>query len=392
MVRLLVVLMLTAAGSLVPALAAPTAEAGTAMCGGAVVTIDLNQPGAPDPERDARDVVLGTPGGDRIETGAGADVVCAGAGGDVVRGGRGNDTLYGEAGADLIDGAAGFDHLYGNAGADTLRGGRLQDDLYPGGGAPSGRRDRSYGGADIDLLHSSSGNDLLAGGSGPDVVLYDLVSDATEGVIVDLMVAGRQDTGAGGLDEIVDITNLDGGAGDDILSGDRRRNRIHSGGGADVLKGRDGNDVLEGGAVARGGKGTDWIAGAERAYGGPGADQLTSSAADQVLVGGPGSDTVRFPGDGCRCTDPADGVMIDLALDGPQDTQSAGWDEVVGIENVLTARGDDVVSGNSASNRLESQSGDDILNGREGTDWLDGGSDHDTCNGGPGHDHIEDCE
>lgn len=397
MVRLLIVLLMTAAGSVLPALAGPNADAGAAMCGGQVVTIDLNQPGAPDPDRDAADVVLGTPGDDRIETGYGADVVCAGAGADVVRGGRGPDALYGGAGNDQVDGAHGFDHLHGNAGADTLRGGRLQDYLYPGGGAPSGRRDRSYGGADYDYLYSSAGNDLLVGGSGPDGVLYDRVGDATDGVMVDLMVAGRQDTGAGGVDELVSINDLDGSAGDDVLSGNGRNNRISSGSGsgADILKGRDGNDHLAGGrgTIARGGKGRDWISGAEWAYAGPGDDQLPSSTADELLVGGAGSDTIRYLY-GCRdCPDdPGDAVTIDLARNGPQDTGGGGIDELVGIENVLTGPGDDVLSGNGEANRLESQWGDDILNGRAGADWLDGGQDHDTCNGGPGRDRIEDCE
>ena len=397
MVRLLVVLFMTAVGSVLPALAGPSAEAGVATCGGQVVTIDLNQPDAPDPDRDASDVVLGTPGDDVIETGYGADVVCAGAGGDVVRGGRGPDTLYGEAGGDRLDGAHGFDHLYGNAGADTLRGGRLHDYLYPGGGAPSGTRDRSYGGADYDYLHSSVGNDLLDGGSGPDGVLYDGVGDATHGVSVDLMVAGRQDTGAGGVDELVSIDNLDGSAGDDVLSGDGRSNRISagSGGEADILKGRDGRDVLMGGpgTTARAGSGRDWISGAGRAYAGPGDDQLPSSTADELLVGGPGSDTVRYLY-GCRdCpADQGDAVTIDLAMNGPQDTGGGGVDELVGIENVLSGPGDDVLSGNDGANRLESQWGDDILNGRAGADRLDGGADIDTCHGGPGRDTIEDCE
>lgn len=356
MVRLLVVLVMTAAGSVLSALAGPSAHAGEAMCGGFVVTIDLNQPGAPDPNRDAGDVVLGTPGDDRIETGDGADVVCAGAGGDVVHGGLGPDALYGEAGSDLLDGGRGIDHLY-----------------------------------------SSAGSDLLDGGNGDlDDVIYDSVGDATDGVTVDLMVAGRQDTGAGGVDQLVNIDNLQGTAGDDVLSGDRVGNTISGGsGGADLLKGRDGRDHLSGGeaTTAFGGEGIDWIFGVERAYGGPGDDNFPSSPADELLVGGPGTDTARYLY-GCRyCPDdPGDAVTIDLAVSGPQDTRGGGVDQLIGIENLLTGPGDDVLSGNGGPNRLESQWGDDILNGRAGADRLNGGTGLDTCNGGPGRDHIENCE
>lgn len=398
MVRLLAVLLMTAVAPVLPALAGPSADAGGAMCEGFVVTIDLNQPGAPDPDRDAGDVVLGTPGDDRIMTGGHGDVVCAGAGDDVVRGGPGPDILYGEAGNDVVDGAGGYDFLHGNSGADTLLGGGKGDDLHPDGGAPSGRRDRSYGGSDGDHLYSSADDDLLVGGSGSDDVSYEDLGDATDGVTVDLMVTGRQDTGAGGVDELRSISGLRGTAGDDVLSGNGGSNTLGGEGGADILKGRDGSDHLGGGpgTIARGGRDKDWIAGAEWVYAGPGDDQVSSSTGDEHIFGGPGSDTVRYlyvqcPRDGCEEDPGPVSLTIDLARNGPQDTGGGGMDELVSIENIITGAGNDVLSGNSKANRLESRWGDDILNGRSGDDWLDGGDDYDTCNGGPGRDHVEDC-
>ena len=78
MMRCLTVLAMTAPSLIFPV--ANVAAAEPMRCGTSVVTIDLNDPAAPDPDRDASDVVLGTPGDDHISTGGGQDAVCAGAG------------------------------------------------------------------------------------------------------------------------------------------------------------------------------------------------------------------------------------------------------------------------------------------------------------------------
>ena len=68
--RLLVVLGTLAAVSLVPS--TPAAVAGdVATCAGLPVTIDLNDPEAPDETRDESDVIAGTPGDDVIFSGKG---------------------------------------------------------------------------------------------------------------------------------------------------------------------------------------------------------------------------------------------------------------------------------------------------------------------------------
>jgi Ca2+-binding RTX toxin-like protein len=74
-----------------------------------------------------RDVIVGTPGDDTIQSGGGNDVVCAGGGKDTVKGGDGNDRLYGEGGRDLLLGQVGDDHLYGEAARDICVGGSGQD-------------------------------------------------------------------------------------------------------------------------------------------------------------------------------------------------------------------------------------------------------------------------
>jgi methionine-rich copper-binding protein CopC len=56
------------------------------------------------------------------------------------------------------------------------------------------------------------------------------------------------------------------------------------------------------------------------------------------------------------------------------------------IENARTGSGNDVLGGNSASNRLEGGAGNDELNGQEGDDVLIGGTGNDIVDGGVGTD------
>ena len=49
------------------------------------------------------------------------------------------------------------------------------------------------------------------------------------------------------------------------------------------------------------------------------------------------------------------------------------------IENFIAGFGNDVISGNTADNRLEGRAGDDVLEGRAGADVLDGGAGNDTA-------------
>ena len=66
---------------------------------------------APDVGRSGSQVVVGTPGPDRLEGGSGNDVLCGLGGDDVLLGGSGNDYL---------DGGDGNDELHGDSGSDVL--------------------------------------------------------------------------------------------------------------------------------------------------------------------------------------------------------------------------------------------------------------------------------
>ncbi|MCC8432445.1 M10 family metallopeptidase C-terminal domain-containing protein [Reyranella aquatilis] len=136
-------------------------------------------------------------------------------------GGSSNDTLIGDDGVNVLNGGAGQNALYGLDG----------DDLFAGGTA-------------------TGGTNQLWGGEGTNTVDY---SDVASAVRVDLG-AGAGYVLRGSVFVLVDqmdnIQNAIGGAGDDRLIGDDSDNRLDGGLGQNALYGLDGDDVFIGGLAA----------------------------------------------------------------------------------------------------------------------------------------------
>jgi Ca2+-binding RTX toxin-like protein len=133
-----------------------------------------------------RCTIVGTQGHDVLQGTPGRDVICALAGDDIVRGGGGNDVVVAGPGDDLVLGGDGRDVLQGGLGTDVLR-----------------------GGADADRLDGGAGRDQLLGGAGRDVILGG---------------PGRDSIAA--QDRRRDV--VDGGAGFDLATIDRRLDRVES--------------------------------------------------------------------------------------------------------------------------------------------------------------------
>ena len=78
-----------------------------------------------------------------------------------------------------------------------------------------------------------------------------------------------------------------------------------------------------------------------------------------------------------------DDQRIDLRPEGISDVYGLIGNLVIAtdvvIENAIAGFGNDVVTGNSAVNRLEGRAGDDVLEGGGGADTLDGGTGNDTA-------------
>jgi len=142
------------------------------------------------------------------------------------------------------------------------------------------------GGDSKDLLRGQGGDDLLSGGLGADRASY---NQATAGVRADLSIAGAQDTGAEGFDELQGIEDLTGSAFGDGLTGDDGSNR---------LRGREGDDTLTGGL------------GGDRLAGDAGADRYVYLSVEDAPS--EGEEIERIEG-----FDPAEGDVIDISAIDP---------------------------------------------------------------------------
>ncbi|WP_022836902.1 calcium-binding protein [Salisaeta longa] len=199
------------------------------------------------------DRLVGGPGADNLDGGPGDDHLHGGKGEDILRGGDGDDTLVGHLDADI---------LYGDDGNDQLRGDEL-------GGSPR-FADKLFGGDGNDKLWYVGKEDFadatpwtfaehVSGGSGTDWVRLD-------------------NRGTGGKRFYMDrasVERLQGGNGDDIVRANALRTPVR-------INGGKGNDVLGGsfmpGDVIDGGEGDDRISGnngEDTLIGGPGDDQMS---------------------------------------------------------------------------------------------------------------------
>lgn len=153
--------------------------------------------------------------------------------------------------------------------------------------------------------------------------------------------------------------NLSGTPGNDVICGL---------GGDDVIYGFGGDDVIDAGG------GNDFV------EAGQGDDLLSGGLGNDSLYGGEGIDELTY----IESTTP---VTVNLATTSPQNS-GAGWDTLVGNENISGGSGNDTLTGDSFDNKLTGGLGNDILSGGSGDDFLMGGIGNDSLTGGIGTDTI----
>jgi Ca2+-binding RTX toxin-like protein len=215
--------------------------------------------------------------------------------------------------------------------------------------------DLEDGGAGNDQFHEGSaanGSDDMDGGTGSDTCDYsgrpDAVSVALDGNDND-GGAGEGDNCGGVLtffgefegqpNTQENVENVNGGSGNDILTGSGEANILTGNAGNDWTDGSAGNDVMNGG------DGTDWV------------DYQTSGA----------------------------GVTVNLAAG---TASGAGSDTLSGQENVNGSNLNDALTGDGNANVVNGRGGNDQLKGNAGGDTLNGGSGNDTANGGADDDAV----
>ena len=140
------------------------------------------------------------------------------------------------------------------------------------------------GGAGSDFIFGKLGDDFIDGGEGSDTAQF---TDADNWV--DLLIAEGQDTGDG-IDQLISIENVNGGAGNDKIIGNKFSNILNGEDGNDKLKGLEGDDILSGD------KGDDKLFGSkgdDKLFGGAGKDVLSGGKGIDNLWGGEGRDTFK---------------------------------------------------------------------------------------------------
>ena len=400
-----------------------------------------------------KDTLFGADGADEIHGGLGDDVIIGGRDPDLLYGDNNDDLILGGDGSDSLFGGPGFDQLEGGTGADHLEG-QGHDDTLIGGDGP----DRLYGGLGIDVLDGGGGDDYLSqdgrgsvqveqvssllyidGTDGPDRITIRRAdsSDLFYVEVGDGIVIGEFSTeeireisvkGFDGDDVVTfqgtfqnDVVIIEGGQGDDSITGTHGIDRIFGGEGNDSILGGDGNDELHGGGgddVIYGGGGRDRIIGYDGnddLRGDDGDDDLDGGTGTNTLHGGTGNDRLFIPSGhdsrgnllyGEAGDDHLEMRGAESELHGGEDNDTlvswGGTNKLHGgpgndrldaggnYNSAYGGEGADTLSGSDGNdNSLYGEGGDDEINGRGGNDSIFGGSGNDVLDGGDGFDHLE---
>ncbi|MEM7743842.1 MAG: LamG-like jellyroll fold domain-containing protein [Pseudomonadota bacterium] len=396
--------------------------------------------GAPAPETDFGDAIVGTSGNDTLQGTPEADEIVALSGEDTVNAGAGNDTIFLGNGADSVDGGAGFDTLD----LSELQGGIRTSNLTSNFGTvqlvrvATGQREGVF--AEPLIFGGSSGvtprgDVLVVESDDEDLPGSPRVHEAINverAVFTDLgdTIFATNDQGVqffearGGNDYIqamilsaipIEPITVLAGTGDDVVDTAFRipaaGSHFDGGEGYDYIVTDDDLDLVEGignrgeiyvgfeavaahlsttgshtfrgdaaGNSLLGGAGNDTLDGRE------GNDFLFGGDDDDLLIGGAGADGL-YGGAGLDTADystAATSVFVDLDFGGVGRgfRGDAQGDTLESVEVVIGSDFEDILFGDNAANTLIGGLGDDRLQSDDGDDLLEGGADNDLLNRG----------
>lgn len=199
------------------------------------------------------DTISGFDGNDTIDGGSGQDILFGGTGDDRLIGGTESDTIEGGAGADWIDGGSLSPNARNVASyVSSTAGVTIDLTLAVQGGAGDGLGDQLFniqkliGSAHNDVLRGGPSNalysgDVFVGGGGNDTLdgngrrgIVDY-ADASSGIVANLVTGVASGTEIG-TDTLIDIFEVIGGAGNDMMTGKGPGNvTLRGGNGADTF-------------------------------------------------------------------------------------------------------------------------------------------------------------
>lgn len=269
----------------------------------------------------------------------------------------GADTLAEGASTDdwLADGSAGDDSLVTGSGQDTVRGGDGNDSIATGDGddlltydddvTPTGY-DTVDGGAGFDELRALSGGTIIRVSS-----LSGIERISSDGFAeVGLYAGDGNDTLDLSAVQMVGITAVKGGRGNDTITGSAGDDTIFGGAGNDSLAGGAGDDVFRIGKPS----------GMDRIDGGTGSNRIEAAIeyarigldaiSNVQLISSAGHAHARIVGNGLANT---------LDLSGVQ---------TAGIELIELGGGNDTLVGSASADAILGGAGADILSGGAGAD------------------------
>jgi Ca2+-binding RTX toxin-like protein len=369
------------------------------------------------------DDLTGGQGVDRIEGGDGDDELSGNAGTDVLIGGLGTDTLDGGLGNDSIDGGTlgndlfranvaangtltntsfvgegtdtlvGIDRaeLTGNANANVISASTFNNPVTIDGlngndviaGGP--KADLLKGAGGDDRIDGNDGNDTIDGGAGGGIDTVDEERSANF-VLTDtslkiglletdtLIDIERADLLAGDGNDDIDAagftgpTTLDGGAGNDEITGTNNDDSILGGAGNDTVSGLGGADSINTGT------------GNDNINGGSGDDVITGSFGNDTIDGSTGFDTLN---EGFSSTTNKTFSMSNVATVFTDNGVNQGTDTISGLERaniVMLAGNNDIFLGEFG--------GQATVIGGTGNDRIAGGKNNDILDGGAGFDRL----
>lgn len=402
-------------------------------------TVDANLGGTTD-----ADVVVGRAGNDILSAGSGNDILIGGAGNDQLIGGYGNDQLVGGQGNDYLNGQWGTDTYFWGAGQgndyihDGLVNAGEQNTVVLRGLNPTDVSVELVTAEDYRRFRLT----LLA--TGETLTLDTAAANYWEGSTTAPVRLVFADGSQWNMDDIIRQTLSMPTEGDDLIIGTPAgdlEDRLNGGAGDDIIVGREGMDVMEGGV------GNDRLYGHALPYyfDADGIRQPTvqswrydvSGNADSdvyVFGRGDGQDTIfdldyRANEDVLRFKEGVSAEDLELAQRGTDlvarikgstdqvtiknffgryyDYGSAQPDVTYAIERFDFADGtswnlsdirqsswagtaqDDVFFGDNGDNLMGGADGDDVIDGNRGDDSLSGGAGDDLLQGGDGNDVLD---
>lgn len=428
------------------------------------------------------DNLRGDSGNDTLTGGSGNDFIQGGDGNDILNAVSGNNDLRGGSGDDIINGGTDHDFIVGDAGNDTIDGGTgsgtvSYKDEATGGISVSGTNgaldyivvgdvsvgsdtlinityvegtnfnDTFVGGDQGDRFDPLGGADSIDGGAGIDQLRY-LTMDLGPGDLgVTITFTGTNSgfaiDSSGSTDTFVNIENIMGSQGNDVITMGDGNDTVFFTHGDDTVDGGLGTDTvnltglfpfptstvvdLTAGIVDDGVGGTDVISNFENVFGSDandtiigdvdgnflsggfnGDDRLEGRGGFDVLFGGDGNDTAVYSGQS------GDYVVTDLGngsisvtdaniSDGDDGTDTVTAVELFefadqtltlaqllnpGINTITGTNGADSLDGTAGADLIQGLDGIDTLSGLGGDDIIEAGSGNDLMIGGAGNDHL----